>query len=131
MGDKEQEMIDWVSGANSGPAQYPVINPDDLKPCIIPDGFMFPQVGTSYGPRCVCMNCLNLDPKPTDTKIMLDGVQQGCVVFAVEGDKGIVIQRMIKQPDNTFGPNYRVQVGKVEFQLHVPILDPEVPNEQP
>jgi len=46
---------------------------------------------------------------------MLNGQQYGCVIFAVEGEHGIVVQWMPKMPDNSFGPNYRVATGKVEF----------------
>jgi len=46
---------------------------------------------------------------------MLNGTQWGCVVFAVEGEKGIVVQRMPKMPDDSEGLNWRIQIGKVEF----------------
>jgi len=59
----------------------------------------------------MCMAC----PHNVKTRVMFNGKQIGCVIFVVEGEEGLIVQRMAKMPDGSTGLNWRVLTGKVEL----------------
>lgn len=92
-----------------------VPEPEVIRPYMVPEGYELPLPGIlENSSACMCLNCVTQKNQATQ-RIFLDGLPWGCVVFAVEGDNGLIVQRMYKAPDGGFGPNWRVRFGKVEF----------------